>query len=67
MARPKREFTKGQKVVFMMYDSLFKSIISATGTIVSKVYGKIWLIKPDKHEILSGSNVQAYESYINGR
>lgn len=58
------KFRKGQKVKFSMYDNLFKDYIVATGILITKIYGKLWLLSPDKHTRLSGKMMQIHESWI---
>ena len=55
---------KGQKIKFAMYDNLFKDYFIATGILIAKVYGKLWSVKPNKHERLSGNEMRIHESWI---
>lgn len=55
----------GQRVIFTMYDNLFKDIIAASGVLIRNIYGKLWRIQPDKRDRLSGRVVQVHEDCIN--
>ena len=52
---------KGQKVSFVIHDSLLKDFIYGTGVLVLNVFGKLWRIKPDQNPRLSGSDLQLHE------
>jgi len=52
------------RIKFSILDSVFKDIIKASGTLIGHIYGKLWLIKPDKHERLSGDNIMIHENNI---
>jgi hypothetical protein len=54
----------GQQVRFRIYDTLFKDVIEGAGVLVRRVYCRLWLIKPEGHERLSGGNVQVHENNI---
>jgi len=54
----------GQEVTFRIYDPLFHKIIEGKGTLIHRVFGKLWDIKPEKHEGLSGDPVMVHESHI---
>lgn len=60
------KLSKGQRVKFSMYDSLFKDCFEATGILIHRIYKGTWLISPDNHERLSGNKMQIHESWING-
>ncbi len=55
---------KGDKVRFRVYDNLLKDTIFATGKIIKRVWGELWLVAPDKHPRLSGGAIQVHESWL---
>lgn len=55
----------GDKIKFSMKDDLFGDFIIGTGTLVARIYKSLWAIKPDKHERLSGIDIQLCENSFN--
>ncbi|MGR3292478.1 MAG: hypothetical protein ACUZ9M_00515 [Candidatus Scalindua sp.] len=54
----------GQKIECLIYDKLFKDHITLTGTLINRIHGKLWMIRPDKNERLRGEVMQIHESQI---
>ena len=54
----------GERVKFTIYDDLFKVVIHGAGLLTCNVFGRLWMIKPDTHERLSGIDIQVHEDYI---
>ena len=53
---------KGQRVIFWIYDSLFKDYIKGTGVVLSRYFCNLWDVKPDMNRRLSGKTLRLHES-----
>ncbi len=54
----------GQKIKFFVHDNLFKDTIIATGIVLARHFGSLWVIKPDSHERLNGGRMIIHESML---
>ena len=59
-------YEEGQAIKVSIYDNFFKDYFIATGVLLTNIYGKLWLLKPDKHRRLSGIDIHIHESWILG-